>query len=247
MLKHHKKLKFLWDKCPKKEKGNIVELKKGKDEFLKEFNNIIKTPMENKIKQLEEAVLYLAKNLDGCITCELPIKSILQDTEEPRKWTPEDIKDDLPLSHLAKEWAKGGRSSENIFGVINFLTHFKKEMYVEPIGESTYSQAEVCPECLYKPKNGHRISCSKYEEPTEDSFEEETCPVCGYYCLGKGKIGCIDKPSLVEKHWCMCTELLAVARDMFSTCSKCGGKDAYGASTLRPTEYKKTNLLKGKE
>lgn len=23
------------------------------------------------------------------------------------------------------------------------------------------------------------------------------CPVCGYYCLGKGKYGCIDKPNLV--------------------------------------------------
>ncbi|MCK5161655.1 MAG: hypothetical protein KAQ99_08795 [Candidatus Aureabacteria bacterium] len=23
---------------------------------------------------------------------------------------------------------------------------------------------------------------------------EEICPVCGYYCLGKGGIGCIDKP-----------------------------------------------------
>lgn len=22
------------------------------------------------------------------------------------------------------------------------------------------------------------------------------CPVCGYYCLGKGGIGCIDKPKL---------------------------------------------------
>ena len=27
-----------------------------------------------------------------------------------------------------------------------------------------------------------------------------SCPVCGYYCLGKGGIGCVDKPSLVELH-----------------------------------------------
>ena len=26
--------------------------------------------------------------------------------------------------------------------------------------------------------------------------ENEQCPVCGYYCLGKGGIGCIDKPAL---------------------------------------------------
>jgi hypothetical protein len=23
------------------------------------------------------------------------------------------------------------------------------------------------------------------------------CPVCGYYCLGNGGIGCIDKPSAI--------------------------------------------------
>ena len=28
---------------------------------------------------------------------------------------------------------------------------------------------------------------------------EEQCPVCGYYCLGKGGHGCIDKPALKEK------------------------------------------------
>lgn len=27
--------------------------------------------------------------------------------------------------------------------------------------------------------------------------EDEECPMCGYYCLGKGGIGCIDKPGLV--------------------------------------------------
>ena len=25
------------------------------------------------------------------------------------------------------------------------------------------------------------------------------CPTCGYYCLGKGGRGCIDKPSLQPK------------------------------------------------
>lgn len=28
------------------------------------------------------------------------------------------------------------------------------------------------------------------------TFENEQCPVCGYYCLGKGGDGCIDKPRL---------------------------------------------------
>lgn len=33
---------------------------------------------------------------------------------------------------------------------------------------------------------------------TESKPDDEQCPVCGYYCNGKGGIGCIDKPNLVE-------------------------------------------------
>ena len=33
---------------------------------------------------------------------------------------------------------------------------------------------------------------------TEGIPEEIQCPVCGYFCLGKGGYGCIDKPSLVD-------------------------------------------------
>lgn len=29
--------------------------------------------------------------------------------------------------------------------------------------------------------------------------EDIQCPVCGYYCLGKGGHGCIDKPSLMAE------------------------------------------------
>lgn len=43
----------------------------------------------------------------------------------------------------------------------------------------------------------------------------------------------------LEKHWCMCTELDQVYRDCFSTCSICGGKDAYGKSPNRTEKYKK--------
>ena len=31
------------------------------------------------------------------------------------------------------------------------------------------------------------------------SNQEIVCPSCGYYCLGRGGLGCIDKPSLVAK------------------------------------------------
>ena len=43
-----------------------------------------------------------------------------------------------------------------------------------------------------------------------------------------------------NKHWCMCTELAMVYRDGWSTCSKCGGRDAYGKSKERPPGKQKT-------
>ena len=37
--------------------------------------------------------------------------------------------------------------------------------------------------------------CSTLEQYRKRDIQ---CPVCGHYCLGRGGIGCIDKPSLVE-------------------------------------------------
>uniref|UniRef100_A0A6M3LTV8 Uncharacterized protein n=1 Tax=viral metagenome TaxID=1070528 RepID=A0A6M3LTV8_9ZZZZ len=31
-----------------------------------------------------------------------------------------------------------------------------------------------------------------------DKVERIICPVCGYYCLGKGGFGCIDKKGMFE-------------------------------------------------
>lgn len=33
---------------------------------------------------------------------------------------------------------------------------------------------------------------------SETSAKEIICPQCGYYCIGKGGIGCIDKPFFVR-------------------------------------------------
>lgn len=45
------------------------------------------------------------------------------------------------------------------------------------------------------------ISLSKPEvlqpQTGESSLSNIQCPVCGYYCLGHGGVGCIDKPFLV--------------------------------------------------
>lgn len=39
----------------------------------------------------------------------------------------------------------------------------------------------------------HVWSIFKEKEP-----KDIQCPVCGYYCLGKGGLGCIDKPGMIE-------------------------------------------------
>ena len=44
---------------------------------------------------------------------------------------------------------------------------------------------------------------------------------------------------MMENEWCMCLKLESVARNFLSTCSICGGKDAYGGSNLRPNRLKK--------
>ena len=42
--------------------------------------------------------------------------------------------------------------------------------------------------------------------------------------------------------WCMCSELVDVARDLKSTCQVCGGIDAYGTSKNRPTVFWKKEI-----
>jgi hypothetical protein len=46
----------------------------------------------------------------------------------------------------------------------------------------------------------------------------------------------------MDKPWCMCAKLDTVARDGWSTCSKCDGKDAYGTSKFRPEDKQKKIL-----
>jgi len=47
-----------------------------------------------------------------------------------------------------------------------------------------------------------------------------------------------------EKHWCMCSSIKSVYRDCFSTCSICGGMDAYGTSKNRPRDKNKDIPIK---
>lgn len=42
-------------------------------------------------------------------------------------------------------------------------------------------------------------TCSTLEQYRNKNIN---CPVCGYYCLGTGGIGCIDKPGLIALEGC---------------------------------------------
>ena len=45
---------------------------------------------------------------------------------------------------------------------------------------------------FYPPKPAE----SEADHERNIAFDDEVCPVCGYYCNGKGGFGCIDKPVL---------------------------------------------------
>lgn len=64
----------------------------------------------------------------------------------------------------------------------------------------------------------------------EDRLREEDqhCPVCGYYCLGRGGYGCIDKPSMIKNTRATdplmeeMAEALEELEDMFDPTSRVG-------------------------
>ena len=44
------------------------------------------------------------------------------------------------------------------------------------------------------------VSDKNVDEAIEDgNVEDLECPVCGYYCLGNGVFGCIDKLGYIKK------------------------------------------------
>lgn len=48
-------------------------------------------------------------------------------------------------------------------------------------------------------RQGKEIVCAMLDAVSFAPKPEDIhCPVCGYYCLGRGGMGCIDKPFIVE-------------------------------------------------
>lgn len=63
---------------------------------------------------------------------------------------------------------------------------------------------------------------------TEDKYEfgNEQCPVCGYYCLGKGGHGCIDKPFMFKQSQAKCESCYSEITDKIKSpvnhlCNRC--------------------------
>lgn len=54
---------------------------------------------------------------------------------------------------------------------------------------------------LIQARLNHDIARQAFKQAGEHA-EDIQCPVCGYYCLGKGGYGCIDKPKLVFTKEC---------------------------------------------
>lgn len=45
---------------------------------------------------------------------------------------------------------------------------------------------------------GNEIALAALNKYRNKKPEDLQCPICGYYCLGKGGLGCIDKPFLTK-------------------------------------------------
>jgi hypothetical protein len=98
-----------------------------------------------------------------------------------------------------------------------------------------------CPHCL----ETHDIENENWETIVQIANDWEDFHVAG--CI-KNPLAQPDISSSSEEgnggwpdqKWCMCTKLQSVFRDGFSTCSICGGKDAYGKSKHRPVDKQKT-------
>lgn len=68
---------------------------------------------------------------------------------------------------------------------------FASETYF-PLEEFQRLVGEVLAELSKDAEPSFRGYAALYEA------ENAQCPVCGFYCLGKGGEGCIDKPALVS-------------------------------------------------
>jgi hypothetical protein len=56
-------------------------------------------------------------------------------------------------------------------------------------------QKKAQEELLKRPEAKH-FADFLFGRNKDENPEDIQCPVCGYYCLGKGGFGCIDKPTL---------------------------------------------------
>ncbi|MHC4616313.1 MAG: hypothetical protein ACYTEQ_01030 [Planctomycetota bacterium] len=113
-------------------------------------------------------------------------------------------------------------ANEMPFDAVNSTKHNPPGTSHKPIGEVYFDDRDchVVGETPYNWRKAMRRVRRRYQPPKDtfiddaafwgDNFlsflqrpkhkrrkiGEECCPVCGYFCLGKGGMGCIDKPTM---------------------------------------------------
>jgi DNA-directed RNA polymerase subunit RPC12/RpoP len=104
--------------------------------------------------------------------------------------------------------------------VLDLMTRYRTET---PLGHQPHMISHKADDAIETLRS--RLSAP---EPEEKKYTEESCPVCGYYCLGKGGVNCIDKPKLcgINNAPLQRKELDPVADKylMEIECTKCGAK-----------------------
>jgi hypothetical protein len=121
------------------------------------------------------------------------------------------------------------------------IARFNPNFYGWDMAKRMVMQRFQYPEPEYNPdhKTGTCLKCGEEMEFNVPRLGHDG----GYVHKDTGSFICNDAKRL-EKYWCMCTELKQVYRDCYSTCSICGGKDAYGLSNQRPLDKSKTVFKK---
>lgn len=103
------------------------------------------------------------------------------------------------------ERSKMNRQTRNLFfstcsALLGFLFDFRSAelWHPESLGEKiTVTRSRFGR--LFKPSCFATISeCLKIGVVWKTMGNHFSCPVCGYYCLGDGGHGCIDKPSMCD-------------------------------------------------
>jgi hypothetical protein len=77
--------------------------------------------------------------------------------------------------------------------IINFIKRIFGKRDDDPVYYCEFHKKESCPHV-----DGILCDMTTCDILLARKYEDMICPVCGYYCLGTGGVGCIDKPNFTD-------------------------------------------------